>query len=95
MTSQLHLECAQVSFAVARKSLQSSLCQFKAYVSASPQVASSSAGDCAFEDDMCGWTNPNRNDGVDELNWERLEARAETRFPQVKSFATFSIQKFL
>jgi hypothetical protein len=53
------------------------------YVSASPQVASSSAGDCAFEDDMCGWTNPERRDALDELNWERLEARSELRFPQV------------
>lgn len=50
---------------------------------ASPQVASSSAGDCAFEDDMCGWTNPNRNDGIDEINWERLDARTgEARYPQ-------------
>lgn len=24
----------------------------------------------------------NRNDGVDELNWERLEARSELRYPQ-------------
>ena len=52
-------------------------------ISASPQVASSSAGDCAFEDDMCGWTNPGRADGLDELNFERLEARGEPRFPQV------------
>ena len=50
---------------------------------ASPQVASSSAGDCAFEDDMCGWSNPGRNDGIDELNWERLEARSDQKFPQV------------
>jgi len=48
----------------------------------SPQIASSSAGDCAFEDDVCGWTNPGRNDGLDELNWERLEARGEPRYPQ-------------
>ena len=53
------------------------------YISASPQIASSSAGDCAFEDDVCGWTNPGRNDGLDELNWERLEARGEPRYPQV------------
>ena len=46
-------------------------------------MASSSAGDCAFEDDMCGWSNPGANDGIDELNWERLEARSEQRFPQV------------
>ena len=52
-------------------------------ISASPQIASSSAGDCAFEDDVCGWTNPGRNDGLDELNWERLEARGEPRYPQV------------
>ena len=53
-------------------------------LTASPQVASSSAGDCAFEDDMCGWTNPGRQDGIDELNWERLEARGEPRYPQVR-----------
>ena len=53
-------------------------------ISASPQVASSSAGDCAYEDDMCGWRNPDRGDGLDELNWERLEARSELRFPQVR-----------
>ena len=46
-------------------------------------MASSSAGDCAFEDDMCGWSNPGPSDGMDELNWERLEARSEQRFPQV------------
>ena len=50
---------------------------------ASPQVASSSAGDCAFEDDMCGWTNPGRSDNIDELDWERLEARGEPRYPKV------------
>lgn len=48
----------------------------------SPQVASSSAGDCAFEDDTCGWTNPERRDGLDQLNWDRLEAKSELRFPQ-------------
>ena len=33
---------------------------------------------------MCGWTNPGRADSMDELNWERLEARGEPRFPQVR-----------
>ena len=56
-------------------------------------MASSSAGDCAFEDDMCGWSNPGANDGIDELNWERLEARSEQRFPQV-SRVCFSLHEF-
>eukprot|EP00094_Tigriopus_californicus_P006176 TCALIF_05946-PA protein Name:"Similar to Mamdc4 Apical endosomal glycoprotein (Mus musculus)" AED:0.05 eAED:0.05 QI:15/0.7/0.81/0.90/0.7/0.90/11/507/432 len=48
----------------------------------SPQVASSSPGDCAFEDDSCGWTNPEAREAVDELNWERVEAKSDGRFPQ-------------
>ena len=61
---------------------------------ASPQVASSSAGDCAFEDDMCGWTNPGRADGLDEINWERLEAaRGEPRFPQVYNKPNYCTRK--
>ena len=43
--------------------------------SASPQVASPSGGDCAFEDDFCGWKNPERRDNIDEINWDRTEAR--------------------
>ena len=42
----------------------------------SPQVASASVGDCAFEDDYCGWSNPERSARVDELNWDRVEVRA-------------------
>jgi hypothetical protein len=38
------------------------------------KVAASSPGDCAFEDDECGWSNPERRDNVDELNWERSTA---------------------
>lgn len=45
-------------------------------------MASSSEIDCAFEDDSCGWTNPDKRDDVDELNWERIEARTDGRFPQ-------------
>jgi len=41
----------------------------------SPQVASPSGGDCAFEDDFCGWKNPERRDNIDEINWDRTEAR--------------------
>jgi hypothetical protein len=37
-------------------------------------VASSNSGDCAFEDDTCGWINPEDRDGLDDLNWERMEA---------------------
>jgi len=47
---------------------------------ASPQVALSSSGDCSFEDDACNWANPEENQGIDELNWERTEAsKAEFR----------------
>ena len=49
---------------------------------ASPQVASSSEIDCAFEDDSCGWANPERRDDEDELNWERVEGKADGRFPK-------------
>lgn len=42
----------------------------------SPQVATSNGVDCAFEDDLCGWKNPERRDNVDEINWERVEARS-------------------
>ena len=56
-------------------------------------MASSSAGDCAFEDDMCGWSNPGPTDSMDELNWERLEARSEQRFPQVSLF--ISLKKLI
>jgi len=45
-------------------------------------VASSGEGDCAFEDDACGWNNPERRENLDELNWDRVEARDEGRFPQ-------------
>ena len=56
-------------------------------------MASSSAGDCAFEDDMCGWTSPGRADGLDEINWDRLEAaRGEPRFPQVNQANHFFVK---
>lgn len=45
-------------------------------------MASSSEIDCAFEDDSCGWANPERRDDEDELNWERIEGKADGRFPQ-------------
>jgi len=41
----------------------------------SPQVASPYGGDCAFEDDFCGWKNSKRSDNIDEINWDRIEAR--------------------
>ena len=47
----------------------------------SPQVAATSPGDCAFEDDECGWSNPQRRDDIDELDWERTEAAGGGRFP--------------
>jgi hypothetical protein len=52
------------------------------FLAASPQVASSNSGDCAFEDDACGWINPEDRDGLDDLNWERMEAsKSEFRMP--------------
>ena len=36
-----------------------------------PQVAAASPGDCSFEDDECGWSNPGQREGGDELDWER------------------------
>ena len=45
-------------------------------------MASSNSGDCAFEDDSCGWINPEERDSLDELNWERMEAsKSEFRLP--------------
>ncbi|KAH8035735.1 hypothetical protein HPB51_008102 [Rhipicephalus microplus] len=29
------------------------------------------AGDCNFEEDTCGWTNPHPADGLDDLDWTR------------------------
>jgi len=49
---------------------------YTSIISASPQVASPYGGDCAFEDDFCGWKNPVRRDNIDEINWDRIEARA-------------------
>jgi len=46
-----------------------------------PQVAATGPGDCSFEDDECGWSNPERRDGVDELNWERTNSVDGNRFP--------------
>jgi len=46
-----------------------------------PQVAATGPGDCAFEDDECGWSNPERVEGVDELNWQRSAAQDGGRFP--------------
>ena len=39
-----------------------------------PQVAATGPGDCSFEDDECGWNNPEKRDAVDELDWERTSA---------------------
>ena len=46
-----------------------------------PQVAATGPGDCSFEDDECGWSNPERRDAVDELEWERKTALDGGRFP--------------
>ena len=46
-----------------------------------PQVAAASPGDCSFEDDECGWQNPDSRDNVDELEWERNSAVEGGRFP--------------
>lgn len=45
-------------------------------------MASSNDGDCAFEDDICSWNNPENRDRLDEINWERVEGRDDGRFPQ-------------
>ncbi|XP_023328229.1 MAM and LDL-receptor class A domain-containing protein 1 [Eurytemora carolleeae] len=46
-----------------------------------PQVAAPALGDCAFEDDECGWSNPEKRENVDELDWERSAAAEGARFP--------------
>ena len=45
------------------------------------KVAAASPGDCSFEDDECGWQNPDQRDNVDELQWERKSAVDGGRFP--------------
>lgn len=37
----------------------------------SPQTAARNSGDCNFEEDACGWTNPHPADGLDDLDWAR------------------------
>lgn len=37
----------------------------------SPQTAARNSGDCNFEEDTCGWTNPHPADGLDDLDWTR------------------------
>ena len=44
-------------------------------------MAAASPGDCSFEDDECGWQNPDQRDNVDELQWERKSAVDGGRFP--------------
>jgi len=46
-----------------------------------PQVAATGPGDCSYEDDECGWSNPGQRDSVDELDWERKSAVDGGRFP--------------
>jgi len=46
-----------------------------------PQVAATTPGDCSFQDDECGWSNPEKREGVDELDWERKSAADGERFP--------------
>jgi len=46
-----------------------------------PQVAATGPGDCSFEDDECGWSNPEKRDKVDELDWERMAASEGSRYP--------------
>ena len=43
------------------------------------EVAAPALGDCAFEDDECGWSNPEKREGVDELDWERSAATEGAR----------------
>ena len=44
------------------------------------KVAAPGPGDCAFEDDECGWNNPERREGVDELNWDRSTPTDGSRY---------------
>ncbi|XP_066937101.1 MAM and LDL-receptor class A domain-containing protein 1-like [Macrobrachium rosenbergii] len=39
-----------------------------------PQVAAGNNGDCTFEVDECGWTNPGPRERVDEMDWVRSVA---------------------
>ncbi len=32
---------------------------------------------------MCGWTNAEAKDGLDEINWDRVEAKTEAKMPLV------------
>ncbi|XP_069937459.1 MAM and LDL-receptor class A domain-containing protein 1-like, partial [Cherax quadricarinatus] len=45
-----------------------------------PQVAAAKSGDCTFEVDECGWTNPGPRDRMDEMDWVRTVA-ADSRVP--------------
>ncbi|XP_064479533.1 MAM and LDL-receptor class A domain-containing protein 1-like [Ornithodoros turicata] len=37
----------------------------------SPQTAARNSGDCNFEEDTCGWTNPHPADMLDDFDWAR------------------------
>lgn len=45
-----------------------------------PQVAAGNNGDCTFEVDECGWTNPGPRERADEIDWVRTVA-ADNRAP--------------
>ncbi|CAL4143775.1 unnamed protein product, partial [Meganyctiphanes norvegica] len=46
-----------------------------------PTIASPpNSGDCTFEEDTCGWTNPNLRQRLDDLDFTRLRA-SELSFP--------------
>ena len=45
-----------------------------------PQIAGNKAGDCTFEVDECGWTNPSPRDRVDTVDFVRTVA-SESRAP--------------
>ncbi|XP_069156146.1 MAM and LDL-receptor class A domain-containing protein 1 isoform X2 [Procambarus clarkii] len=45
-----------------------------------PQVAAAKSGDCTFEVDECGWSNPGPRERLDEMDWVRTVA-ADSRVP--------------
>lgn len=45
-----------------------------------PQVAAGKSGDCTFEVDECGWSNPGPRERLEEMDWVRTVA-ADNRAP--------------
>jgi MAM domain. len=45
-------------------------------LTAAPQIAAASPGDCTFEVDECGWANSGPRDHVDDIDWDRISGQA-------------------